>query len=408
MSSTLPSRLDTHVVRWIAAYAIPAEAAALYRIAFVVLVVVFQGPPTYAWLGGMPDVFFRPPPFSVATIAGGWPAPWLLMVLTIFVAILYVAVLFGYRTRWSSLMLGAALLVGNSFTYTFGKINHDETLLTLVPVVMAFSNWGDAYSLDARAGRRSDGAPGWPIAMLALLLGFAMFTAAVPKVWGGWLDPSSQAVRGHLLQRFHAVGIDDYLAPVLVSASLPVWMWELFDYAAVLFEATFFAAVFRPRVLRWYVSCAIAFHLINLLMLNISFTSNLFLYLLFMDWRVATEWSRRPSVQRALSAMMRPQALWLTMLGLVTFVVTRLYLTPTLSENGLRSATNQEAPEVASLWNGVERLIGVRIDVNLVLMALATAVVVWSGCVSTRRVSGRPGGRAFSDSHGDSSVDRVT
>ncbi|CAN5827784.1 hypothetical protein BH23ACT10_BH23ACT10_17550 [soil metagenome] len=273
---------------------------------------------------------------------------------------------------------------------------------------MAFSNWGEAYSLDARAGRRGEGASGWPIALLALLLAFAMFTAAVPKVWGGWLDPSSQAVRGHLLQRFHAVGIDDYLAPMLVSAELPVVAWELLDYAAVLFETTFLAAVLRPRVFRWWLALAIVFHLTNLLVLNISFTSNLFLYMLFVDPRVLTSWSRRPSVQRALEAIMRPQAHWLTMLALIAFVVTRLFIAPGLSENGLRSVTNQESSQVASLWNVVERLIGVRIDVNLLLIALATvAIVVVAGWLSMAAAVGNRS-RVHSDSLEDSPVDRTT
>ncbi|CAN5827838.1 hypothetical protein BH23ACT10_BH23ACT10_17560 [soil metagenome] len=131
MTSAFISRLDRAIGRWFAGYANTAEAAALYRIAFVTLVLVFQGPPTYAWIDETPEIFFRPPSMSLATVVGGRPPLSLLVALTVVVVILYVAVLFGYRTRWSSLLLGAALLIGNSFVYTFGKINHDEMFIAL-------------------------------------------------------------------------------------------------------------------------------------------------------------------------------------------------------------------------------------------------------------------------------------
>src|SRR5690625_5725460 len=68
---------------------------------------------------------------------------------------------------------------------------------------MAFTNWGAAYSVDSCRQNSSDQtAESWPLTLLALLIGFMMFTAGVPKILGGWLDPSTQAVQGHLFNQY--------------------------------------------------------------------------------------------------------------------------------------------------------------------------------------------------------------
>jgi hypothetical protein len=51
-----------------------------------------------------------------------------------------------------SIATGLLILTGNGFAYSMGKINHD-LLLAAIPLVMAFSNWGSAWSLDAVTGK---------------------------------------------------------------------------------------------------------------------------------------------------------------------------------------------------------------------------------------------------------------
>lgn len=372
------------VERWRMSYAVPIRALAIYRITFVLFVLIVQGLPSYVWLDSIPDAFFRPPLLSPASLIGGVPGRFVLALITVVVAVLYVLVLFGYRTSWSSFLLGSALLLGNSVVYSFGKVNHDELFIVMVPLVMAFSRWGEMYSLDARAGRRGRTSATWPVAILALFLGFAMFTAAMPKIRGGWLDPSSQAVQGHLLNRFYSFGSDDYLAPILVNAVLPPWVWETLDYVTVTFELTFLFAAVRLKLFRVYVGLATVFHLINLLVLNIAFTSNLALYLLFIPWRPLVGWLRREERLPMFTVFSSVRWFWPVLGATLLFTTARLVLAPDVSENALRSVANQDAPRLVSPWNLIEYLLHVRIDLNLALLLLATIIVMLTVAATAR------------------------
>jgi hypothetical protein len=121
------------------------------------------------------------------------------------------------------------------------------------------------------------------VTLLLLLLGFAMFTAGFAKILGGWLDPETQAAYGHVIKHYVVRGRTDLLAPLAFRMDSRVF-WEVQDYATVLFETGFLAAVAFPRLARVFAGLAVLFHFGVMLSLNIAFAFNLVVYAAFVDW----------------------------------------------------------------------------------------------------------------------------
>jgi uncharacterized membrane protein YphA (DoxX/SURF4 family) len=277
------SRFD----RWIFDSYVPtADRLGVYRIVVALFVLLVLSPghtlaTSFQHMADVPPSFFVPPPGPLRLFSGFPPAAfWSVLLLTIHLSA--AALLLGYRTRAATLVLGSALLVGFGFWFSFGKVNH-PMLLLLTPFVMACAGWGRACSVDAaRSLAPSRRPPGWPLTLLALLLGFAMFTAGVPKLVSGWLDPTTAAVRGQFFNHFVVNGRQDLLAAFYWSLDAP-WFWEVLDWVTIVFEIGFLLAVRSPVATRVFVCIAVLFHLNVMLMFNIPFIEHLAVYAAFFD-----------------------------------------------------------------------------------------------------------------------------
>jgi hypothetical protein len=59
----------------------------------------------------------------------------------------------------------------HGFLFSVRKINH-ELLIVIVPILMAFSNWGAVYSVDQYfKPDKNKTVESWPLSLLALLSG---------------------------------------------------------------------------------------------------------------------------------------------------------------------------------------------------------------------------------------------
>lgn len=354
-----------------------AQGLACYRILYVLLTLVFKGTPNYLWLATMPNYLYNPPLFSLGALLPGFPSYPFCFALTIGVAILYVFLLFGFRTRLTGLALFGLLLIGNSFSYSFGKISHDELFALLLPLIMSFSGWGALYSLDATRDRQPR-TEGWPITLLALLLGFAMLTAGLPKVQSGWLDPSSSAVQWYMVRRYYGFHSQDYLAPLFAQLQYP-FFWEALDYGAVFFELLFLWTVVRRRWFQGFLVLAVGFHLANLLILTISFTANLLIYLLFIDWQPVINLVRKANLQALGRIFSRQWALFIVLLLQIGFVLFRAYAYPHVTENALREEANgRDHNAIVSPLDLMLHALQIQIDTNLLLLLGAVLVVLFA------------------------------
>lgn len=283
MSTRLSQRFD----RWIfESFAVTPEGLGLYRIFFAAFALLFLTPGhsplvDFAAAAALPEAFFLPPPGPMMLFSDFPPASVMHGVELLLTASL-VALLLGYRTRLASVLAGALLLIGYGFAFSVGKINH-VILFALLPLVMVASNWGAGYSMDAlRTARPARRVHAWPLTMMALLVGFAMFTAGFSKLLGGWLDPTTQATQGHFVKHFFVRERQDLLAPIFASVEHP-FFWEALDVATVAFEVGFLVAAFFPAATRLFAACAVLFHFSTMVMLNISFIFHLPVYAVFVD-----------------------------------------------------------------------------------------------------------------------------
>jgi uncharacterized membrane protein YphA (DoxX/SURF4 family) len=271
-------RLD----HWIfESYSVTPRSLGVARILVASYLVLYRAS-DLRWMTSLPDTFFRPPAGPLRLV-GGIPASADLTAVSIALSIATVALLVGYHTRVASCLAGLLLFVVDGLTYSFGHVHHSATYLAAVLVIMSASNWGASYSVDARGGRSDARCPGWPIALAAMLLGFLMLTAALPKIASGWLDPSTLAVRSHVVH-YHFVAPRDGLLGTLPLRIGSVPVWKPLDYLTVFFEIGFAVAIFSPRWMRLFCAAAVLFHFAIFLAFGIDFTASIVAYAIFFEW----------------------------------------------------------------------------------------------------------------------------
>lgn len=279
LKENISNRFDQWVFN---SYPMSSKALGLYRILYSIYLLVW-GIPNFEWIADNPNSFYNPPAYSLGALLDGFPPYWFLEGLSLLVVLLAILLLFGWHTRTVSILLGLSIIVGKSFAFSFGLIGQD-IVVWFIPMLLSFSNWGSSFSIDAYTGRtQNTSTQYWPITMMSLFLGFGMFTAGLPKLLGGWLDPATQATRGHFFTQYYVIGDLKLLAPYMAHFTNK-WIWEMMDWVAVLFELSFLVAIINPKWVRRILVVAIIFHTSTFMVLNISFHFQYSLYLLFINW----------------------------------------------------------------------------------------------------------------------------
>ncbi len=373
--------------RWVRSYAVPTEGLALFRILFAAQALVLELP-AFGWAGTLPPAFYNPSRYSLGALLEVPPSALVLNVFSLAAVVLFVALLFGYRTRAVSLLLAVVLVVGLTFVYGYGKIKHQYVFFAAVPLVMAFSPWGQAFSLDA-ARRGARPAPlrwsnAWPVALMALVIGFGYFSAGLPKapVWFD-LDLSTHGARSWLVNGFQS-GRQGWLAEWFFHNENP-YLWEGMDYLAVSFELGFLLAVLHVTAFRAFLIAAIGFHAANVFIMNIDFTHLAFIYALFLPWDriLAGAWGGR------LAGLARP------------FASRRLFAASTVLFGGLAALALAFDPEylgvlpnVATLTSSDSYLKKVQLLINLLVGGVIAAVLARHLTAGLFGAVRRSGGRA--------------
>ena len=244
----------------------------------------------FGLLSNRPAERFDPPPGPL-TLFESLPPHGVLEGLEILTAVLAALLLVGLHTRGVSILLALALMTGLGLTYSFGKIDH-TIVLALVPLWMAFSDWGKSMSLDAAADRRgterSDVAQ-WPLRFLAVSIALTFFTGGWYKLRSGWLDLDTHAVQGHFGRSYLKNGRTDWLAPEILDLRLGR-LWEAADWFTVALELGLVVTVLSWQWFRVSIALAALFHVGVLLILNIVFSWNVLGYAAFVRWSTIVPW----------------------------------------------------------------------------------------------------------------------
>lgn len=257
------------------------QSVAIFRL-LTGLFLLFFYTPGFQWIGQIPSAFYNPPLFSPAFFFQGFPPAETFLVLDILVLVSILCILLGVRARLFTRLFVVFSVIGYSFQYSLGKIDHNILLLVML-ACMSFSGWGTQLALVPDKKKASDSLQK-SVALLAVLLCFGFFTAGFEKALN-WLnvDLSRSGSAFWYQSGFYAMGRTHLLAPL--GEKIPLFVFKLMDYCAVLFELIPFVCLLLSRR-AWiaWLSIACIFHLVNLLLLNIPFFLQAIIYLAFLDY----------------------------------------------------------------------------------------------------------------------------
>ncbi|MGZ5372144.1 HTTM domain-containing protein [Aeromicrobium sp.] len=280
--------------RWAASGPFGHYDLAIYRIIYSFLVLISL--PKTGFVSDFPDSLYAPPP-GPFRLLDGVPPHEALFAVDVLVALSLACLAVGFRTCISSLATGTLLMVNYGFTYSFGKIDH-TILVAVVPLVLCWADWGRVLSVDGSAnpgrGEDADPPPQWPLRLLSVLVGLAFLTAALAKVCSGWLDPSTQAARGHFLRKYVVEGNTGGVGDVLFSIQSST-AWEVADWLTIALEAGMILAVITWPSFRFMIALACLFHLSIMLSMGIAFSVNVIVYGSFVGWAALVG---RPRIER--------------------------------------------------------------------------------------------------------------
>ncbi|WP_071287133.1 HTTM domain-containing protein [Mycolicibacterium llatzerense] len=273
-------RLVERFDRWVEDGPFTAEDLGIYRIIYALSVLLVV--PDITWLSHYPDFMFHAPPGPLQLLSG-FPSPGVLIGLEVLRSVILVMLGLGIWTKYVSIATWLVLSATYGVTFCLGKVDH-TILLTLPPLVLAFANWGNRFSVDAfRRNSEPSLQVQWPLRLLALLIGWGFFAAALTKALTGWLSFSSQASRGYFVLGFVTQGRTHWLAQWIAQHDV-LAAWEVVDWLTVAFELAILIALPWWRAFRITLAVAAIFHLVVLLIMNIDFSNAVVAYGAFVSW----------------------------------------------------------------------------------------------------------------------------
>lgn len=258
--------------------------ASLFRIIFasfclISLVGVFR----IDTLSNYPDFLFNPP-ISIASFFDKLPNIYILHTLNILNIFFLVGMLVGFKTKWSSILFSCVFYLSTSFIYAFSKIGHQHFIF-FTPLIFAFSNWGEKYSLDSTLSfKKTKTYNTYPL--FVLIIAFSFFTAGFSKLLGGWLDINFQAVRFYVIRDYTFVNRQNVLTEIAVNKVTSKFFWELMDYLIVLIEVIPLFFMLNRKMFRRLMFILATFHVGVYAVMNIPFSIYPLIYTPFIiDWK---------------------------------------------------------------------------------------------------------------------------
>lgn len=262
--------------RWVDSWDVEDRDLRVYAV-LLGFAIIASGPRSL-WVTDAPREFLFPPP-GFALLMPYPPGGWAVVAANVATVLGGLSLIFGIRPAFGGFLAFAGMLTAATWSYAFGKINHD-ILLVLAPLALAFG-LGDRGDAERRRDSHL------VVACFALIIALAMFTAAESKHGSGWLDPSVSASRFHMVLNHVVTGRSGLLTDAAMASGRP-WLWELLDVATVLIEYAFIAALVSPALFRSVAALAVTFHVGVWLTMDIAFGTNLVAYAFTVRWsRVA-------------------------------------------------------------------------------------------------------------------------
>jgi predicted DCC family thiol-disulfide oxidoreductase YuxK len=202
--------------------------------------------------------------------------------------------LIGLRTRTSALLTAILGIYVLGIPQFFGKVNHYHHLIWFA-LVLAASRCGDAFSIDAvtaawkRADRREIEPPGpaqsyaLPLRWVWLLMGVIYF---FPGFWKLALSGFDWAFSDNFKFQLYAKWLElGGWQPFFRLDQYPL-LYQPMALGAILFELSFIALIFWPRLRPLAIVGGLGFHtMVGLFMQITSFWTLQVSYVAFLDWQ---------------------------------------------------------------------------------------------------------------------------
>ncbi|WP_145202967.1 hypothetical protein [Thalassoglobus polymorphus] len=235
------------------------------------------------WMKDLPSFMFAPP-ISPAAIFTDFPPDYVYDFIKLGTLATSLLLLGGILPKSTSILLSFLLFGIRIFAYASGKINHD-ILVPLIPAVLAFSNWGNAFRIHTQTdlSEKKKLNDGLPVAIFAFLTAFWMATAGWQKITTDWLNLGYSVVQSDCFNNFNVTGRRSAVGQLALNCLRP-WMWELLDWTTVVFELSGIFVVWKRSAFRYWLFVATFFHLgIDLVML-IPYAPAIIAYGVFVPW----------------------------------------------------------------------------------------------------------------------------
>ena len=197
----------------------------------------------YAAWGTPPDFFWQPiAAFRMLGLSQASPE-----VLAVLGVVWKTSLLLGLVGLFTRVSLGVACVLGFylvGLPHNFGKIDHGDTIVPLVLIVLACSRCGDALSIDRwwatrRTGTTEPPAPSgsyrWPVRCVWLLAGLVFSAAGIAKLRNGGLAWITSDSMRFILLKHHYAGYTPWTKIGLSIAATP-WLYKPMAAAAVIAE----------------------------------------------------------------------------------------------------------------------------------------------------------------------------
>ncbi|MCO4822649.1 MAG: hypothetical protein KC469_11310 [Flavobacteriaceae bacterium] len=237
--------------------------------------------PSWSWINDIPPAFFDPQVVSLAYLFNGILPDFFYISADITVIVLFVLIILGIRTRIALITMFILSAFFYSFTYSFGKIDHNTSFLIFTYLVLAFTNSGTDLAIlkDKKLSKKTESLA---LILLSLIICFGFFSAGISK-FIRWIDfdLSTSGFLSWFNTGYFLGDSEMLLAPYVFN--IPVFILEILDYITPLFELSAVMFLLNGKK-SWFIFLLIAciFHISTLLLLNIDFTLNILTYSIFL------------------------------------------------------------------------------------------------------------------------------
>ncbi|MCE6992754.1 hypothetical protein [Dyadobacter sp. CY323] len=261
--------------------AIDSKSLAVFRM-MVGLYLLCINSPNFLWLSDVPQAFFEPPFFSIASFFGGFPGHLVLVLANVLLIILSAMLFLGVKARFSTITYTIIYIVCCSFQFSFGKIDHSPVLILALLVCMIFSDWGTYLALIPDKPRKVNQI-NMSLPLLSVFVCFGFFSAGFEKAIM-WIDLDF-TTNGSGAWFYKELHLRAYLLAPYIPKFMPFWGFKVMDYLGVIFELTpiFFLLHSRMAWKLWLIAACI-FHFLNGVILNINFMNLFIVYVSFLDY----------------------------------------------------------------------------------------------------------------------------